>query len=89
LPSVLQETVEWREGHGKSYDFVDPEIGNFAKGVLSAGAQFSYLHIVSDNLTRDFRDNLSNERDRGIPAKRLALYGVIERILSKRLRPIA
>ncbi len=89
LPSVLQETIAWRTSNIGQYTFVDPEIGNLATGVLSNGARFSYLHIISDNLARRFNEDLSNERSGSIPQKRVKLYRLIKQILQERLRSAA
>lgn len=86
LPSVLQETVDWREANIYRYSFVDPEIGNIATGVLSNGARFSYLHIVSDNLSRRFSEDLANERSGNIPLKRMKLYQMINRTIRERFQ---
>ncbi len=86
LPSVLQETITWRTSNIGKYAFVDPEIGNLATGILSNGARFSYLHIVSDNLARRFNEDLSNERSGSIPQKRVKLYHLIKQILHERLQ---
>lgn len=86
LPSVLQETVAWRASNIRKYAFVDPEIGNLATGVLSNGARFSYLHIVSDNLSRRFSEDLSNERSGNVRQKRAKLYQMIKQLLRERLQ---
>ncbi len=85
IPSVLQETVAWRRSTAGRYMFVDPEVGHLARGVVSNGARFSYLHIVSDNLARRFSEDLSNERSGEVPQKRVRLYQAISRILQERL----
>ena len=62
IPSVMNETKEWLEKN-KNYAFVDNEIGFMAKAAQSEGIQFSYLHIISDNLNGGFEENLTNERE--------------------------
>lgn len=74
VPSVLMETKEWLSSTGSQYDFVDPEIGHFARCAGEEKVCFSYLHIVSDNLHKVHRENLSNERILGIPEKRRQLF---------------
>ena len=69
LPSVMQETKSWL-GENAKYDFVDPEIGHMAIGAMEAGVDFSYLHIVSDNLSAKYDEDLSNERKSTIRRKR-------------------
>lgn len=61
IPSVMNETKEWLEKN-KNYAFVDNEIGFMAKAAQSEGVQFSYLHIISDNLNGGFEEDLTNER---------------------------
>ncbi|HEX2583141.1 MAG TPA: DUF952 domain-containing protein [Chlamydiales bacterium] len=61
IPSVMNETKEWLEKN-KNYAFVDNEIGFMAKAAQSEGIQFSYLHIISDNLNGGFEEDLTNER---------------------------
>ena len=62
VPSVLQETKTWLNENKSSVDFVDPEIGHMALSAYESGIEFSYLHIVSDNLSVKFETDLSNER---------------------------
>ncbi len=77
VPSVLQETVTWRDELAGHFEFVDPEIGNFALGVTNAGAHFSYLHIISDNLSKTYRHDLSNERENIVVRNRADCYAKI------------
>jgi len=83
LPSVLQETTAWRDDHSGCFEFVDPEIGNLAAGVASGGASFSYLHIVSDNLSRNYTHDLSNERDAVVLARRADAYSELGGMIRK------
>ena len=62
MPSVLDETKDWLLSAQIKYDFVDPEIGQMAKAAEEGGAQYGYLHIISDNLAKKYERNLSNER---------------------------
>jgi len=89
LPSVLQETLDWRSSNSLKYTFVDPEIGNMSSGVLSNDSHFSYLHIVSDNLSRQFSEDLSNERSGKIPQKRVGMYRKISSVLHEQLKNLA
>lgn len=61
IPSVMNETKEWLEKN-KNFAFVDNEIGFMAKAAQSEDIQFSYLHIISDNLNGGFEEDLTNER---------------------------
>ena len=63
VPSVLQETKNWLEIYKNRVDFVDPEIGHMAVAAYNHKIQFSYFHIVSDNLSIKFKSDLSNERE--------------------------
>lgn len=81
LPSVLDETDSWFTKSRGEYRFVDPEIGWAAKACQDNGAQFSYLHLVTDNLCGDFIDDLTNERKPETVSKRLQYLGIIKSIL--------
>lgn len=81
--SVLQETKAWLGEVEGSYDFVDPEIGNFAYGVTSAGGAFGYLHLVSDTLAARYHADLSNERDPEVRPDRLDAYRRLRELLLK------
>lgn len=83
-PSVLYETKEWLE-RNKFYSFVDPEIGHMAKAALSASIDFSYLHIVSDNLSKHYGENLSNERQGDTRAKRVKLLKKAKNLIEQSL----
>ena len=54
--------MAWTHERQSQFEFVDPEIGNLAAGVVEGGSRFSYLHLVSDNLSRKYAEDLSNER---------------------------
>src|SRR3989344_356651 len=80
-PSTLLEDKKWFY-QNRAFDFVDPEIGYFAKGAVESGINFSYLHIISNNLAKKHEENLSNERKTEIIEKRDNLIAEIKRILS-------
>ena len=80
-PSTLLEDKKWFSKN-QNFDFVDPEIGHFAKGAIESGINFSYLHIISNNLAKKHEENLSNERRQKILEKRGNLIAEIKRILS-------
>lgn len=69
LPSVMFETKEWFNYHSK-FDFVDPEIGHMARACSNCGIEFSYIHILSDNVSIKFIEDLSNERDERVIGNR-------------------
>ena len=73
VPSVLQETNEWLKLHKNNADFVDPEIGHMALAAYNNKVQFSYFHIVSDNLSMKYKSDLSNERDLDVVMRRKEL----------------
>ena len=74
MPSVMMETKEWLHTTAIGFDFVDPEIGHFARSAIREGVEFNYLHFVSDNLRETFSEDLSNERQYAIPERRKILY---------------
>lgn len=77
LPSIIQETKEWVLENENEITFVDPEIGHMAKSAIQNGIDYSYLHIVSDNLSKKFLDDLSNERKENVLIKRKKLIKTI------------
>lgn len=77
IPSVLQETKEWVLKNKFNVSFVDPEIGHMAYAAQKAGIEYSYLHIVSDNLTVKYQYDLSNERKSEVLKNRAALLSII------------
>lgn len=81
LPSVLDETHAWFDKHKNTIRFVDPEIGWAAKSCRDNDIQFSYLHLVTDNLHGDFLENLTNERDAKVLEKRMQYVGIIKAII--------
>lgn len=80
-PSTIYETKEWLKKH-KEYHFVDPEIGHIARAARSSGINFSYLHIISDNIVTKYTEDLSNERQISIVNKRNNLLRIIKKALS-------
>ena len=64
------------------YDFVDPEIGHMAKAANENGISFGYLHIISDNLNKNYKEDLSNEREGSVIEKRKKLIGEIRKALA-------
>ena len=84
-PSPLLETKEWLKKN-KKFHFVDPEIGYMAEAAKESNIQFSYLHIISNNLGKKLKENLSNERSRTIIEKRKNLLLTIKSILENVVR---
>lgn len=84
-PSILLEGQSWlRAQQGRS--FVDPEIGHMGRAARDAGIEFGYLHVVSNNLARQFPADLSNERLGTVVECRSALLDRIDSIIRRRLR---
>lgn len=77
LPSIIQETNQWVSQNKNHIDFVDPEIGHMAKAALKNEIDFSYMHIISDNLSKKFLEDLSNERKKDVLVKRKKLIKTI------------
>ncbi|MCM1498931.1 MAG: hypothetical protein NC124_10755 [Clostridium sp.] len=77
VPSVLQETNEWVSKNKSKVSFIDPEIGHMAYAAQKAGVEYSYLHIVSDNLAVKYPYDLSNERRTEVLRNRVALLSII------------
>ncbi len=84
-PSVLYETKEWLSLVRDNFNFVDPEIGQFAKAAVRNSISFGYLHIISNTLTENYEENLSNERSPNVLVKRDALIHKLRSILYKTL----
>ncbi len=85
-PSVLDETKEQLSVFQNRGDFIDPEIGHMALACQETGKQFSYLHIISDNVVNhNALENLSNERKESIRKKRAELFVKIGDIIQDHL----
>ena len=67
--SVLEETKSWLLTN-KRFHFVDPEIGYMALASLNCNVNFGFLHVISNNLTNIFNENLGNERNSVVLKKR-------------------
>ena len=81
VPSVLQETKKWLKIHKNNVDFVDPEIGHMALAAYNNQVEFSYFHIISDNLSTKFESDLSNERKADVIESRKKLYRKIGTVI--------
>ncbi len=85
-PSVLDETIEQINIYKEKGDFIDPEIGNMALACQEYSKQFSFLHIISDNVVNhDSLENLSNERKNIIREKRKILFKRIGEIIKNNI----
>jgi len=87
-PSVVEETKEVLQQFQKKGSFIDPEIGHMARACNEEERQFSYLHIISDNVATPRDENLSNERDFQIPERRKNLFLQIGEIITKSIREL-
>ncbi|PIR59673.1 MAG: hypothetical protein COU68_04310 [Candidatus Pacebacteria bacterium CG10_big_fil_rev_8_21_14_0_10_45_6] len=81
-PSAIFESNEWFQLLG-NFDIVESEIGHCARMATRLGSTFSYVHFISNTLTTDFRENLSNERDAVIISKREKLKRILRSIISE------
>lgn len=84
IPSVLNETKEWHTKNS-DYAFVDNEIGFMARTALSYSMDFSYIHIISDNLNEKYGEDLSNERSAIIKEKRAHLMQKAKELIDEGL----
>ena len=73
VPSILQETKAWLDKNKNFVNFVDPEIGHMALSAQESEIEFSYFHIISDNLSTKFEADLSNERQTDVIKNRKKL----------------
>lgn len=88
-PSILLENRDWLTEHA-GHAFVDPEIGPMGVAARDSGIDFGYLHVISNNLARQYPADLSNERHRDVVRRRTILIRQIQDIIAYRLaaRPI-
>ncbi len=68
----------------KPFDFLDSEIGFFIQGSEEAEER-SYLHFISNNLSKEHDENLSNERNPQIIKKRNNLAPIIRSLIQQAL----
>ena len=83
--SVMHETKDWLKSLPDSIYLVDNEIGTMAHAAVRSRIKFGYLHIISDNLSQKYQEDLSNERDESVLGRRIYLYGLIQDILESYL----
>jgi hypothetical protein len=81
VPSPLCETHPWLNEWQANYGWVDCEVGYMAEAANDVGVEFGYLHVVTDNLSRTFVHNLSNEDSEEVVTKRKPLYQEMEVII--------
>ncbi len=79
---ILENKKRLKENN--EYDFVDPEIGQFAKFANKNWIWFSYIHLISNNLNNElYKEDLSNERKKETIKKRKEIFKQIWKILLK------
>ncbi|WUH97753.1 hypothetical protein OHR68_30185 [Spirillospora sp. NBC_00431] len=83
-PSTLLEDRNWLARHHGN-QFVDPEIGHMGHAAHTAGIEFGYLHVISNNLARPYPADLSNERLSMVIERRTELLDRIQEIIQRRL----
>lgn len=81
VDSVVEETVAWFDRYASTHDLVDPEIGHMGRAARDAGANFDYLHLVTDCLATDYGIGLYDERSRRILQHRIKLLRKASNIL--------
>lgn len=81
LGSVVHETKDWLAKLPDAVDFVDPEIGMMAEAAAATGTRYGYLHIISDNLSEKYDEDLSNERKASVLEHRAFLYKQMATVL--------
>ncbi|MGH3940393.1 MAG: hypothetical protein ACRDTG_17510 [Pseudonocardiaceae bacterium] len=84
-PSILLEGKKWLDRQ-QGNRFVDPEIGHMGSAACAAGIEFGFLHIVSNNLAREYATDLSNERLATVIERRRRLLDRIHEIIILRLQ---
>ncbi|WP_433683365.1 hypothetical protein [Nocardia sp. CA-119907] len=83
MPSVIDETREWAVEASQSCQVVDPEIGQMGRAAVKAGASFDYLHLVTDNLVKDFDQGLYDERSKHVASQRKSLLLEAEQMIRR------
>ncbi|EPE31179.1 hypothetical protein GLAREA_04146 [Glarea lozoyensis ATCC 20868] len=83
VPTTIYETKEWAREMKTKGDWVDPEIGNMARISKEKGVGFGFLHVVTDNLSREGLEGLVNERKSTIVAARKELLCEVEIVLER------
>jgi hypothetical protein len=81
VSSPLCETQTWLRRWEATCAWVDCEVGHMGQAANDVGAEFGFLHIVSDNLSRVYPEDLSTEDLEVVVSKRKRLYREIELIL--------
>ena len=85
LGSVLHETKSWHAELVDRVDFVDPEIGMMAQAAVRSGVRYGYLHMITDNLGKKYKEDLSNERIESVLRHRDTLHRVVREVMEDHL----
>lgn len=83
VATSLCESKEWAREWKDKAAWVDPEIGHMARVSVERGVKFGFLHVVSDNLSREGLEGLVDERKATIVADRKKLLQEVERVLER------
>lgn len=83
VATSICETKEWLQDWSGKADWVDPEIGHMAVACVEGDVQFGYLHVVSDNLSREDGEGLADERNSTVWAGRMKLLQEVESVLER------
>lgn len=81
--SILLEDQDWLRRQRAS--FVDPEIGPMGAAAAASRIPFGYLHVVSNNLAKQYTADLSNERHTDVLQRRSELLELIGQLLFDRI----
>ena len=81
VATSLSETQSWLEKWQSRCTWVDCEVGHMVQVANKGKTAFAYLHIVSDNVTKRYQHNLTNERSGEVIRGRQALFHDIVNIL--------
>lgn len=85
VASPLQETSDWLSTWRKRCQWVDCEVSHFALACREHHIPFGYLSIISDNVVKWHKHDLTNERLQIVGERRQALFGIIESIIDRHL----
>jgi hypothetical protein len=86
IASPLLETENWLADQlAKGVDWVDCEVGHIAQAAQRCSVSFTYFHILSDNVAKNYEFNLSNEDEAQVVTNRIRLFRELWIVLQKTL----
>lgn len=88
VASPLCEDENWFQRCKGEYRWVDCETAYMAFAAHAYGVDFAYLHVVSDNLGKQYSENLANEDDEVVQKKRAKLFEDIDRLLEESVKRV-